>query len=96
MAGIEPAAHGNFNRVKFSSLYVIRVSSGIWTPLKSASIRLYSLADLDSSRVFYHCNVSFFEYCTESVLNRHKSHLIYIKNRTKIIKSYIFRFENSV
>ena len=23
-------------------------------------------------RVFYHCNVLYFEYCTESVLNRHK------------------------
>ena len=38
-------------------------------------------------RIFYHCNVSYFEYCTESVLNRHKSHLIYFKNRTKIFRS---------
>jgi hypothetical protein len=29
MAGIEPVAHGNFNRVMFSSLYVIRVGSGV-------------------------------------------------------------------
>ena len=50
-------------------------------------------------RVFYHCNVSYFEYCTESVLNRHKSHLIYFKNRTKIFRSSNlrpFRLKNSV
>ena len=43
-------------------------------------------------RVFYHCNVLYFEYCTESVLNRHKSHLIYFKNRTKIFRSPNRRF----
>ena len=53
---------------------------------------LYSLADLDSPRVFYHCNVLYFEYCTESVLNCHKSHLIYFKNRTKIFRSSNLRF----
>ena len=40
-------------------------------------------------RVFCHCNVSYFEYCTESVLNRHKSHLIYFKNCTKILDHQI-------
>ena len=43
-------------------------------------------------RVFCHCNVSYFEYCTESVLNRHQSHLIYFKNRTKIFRSSKLRF----
>jgi hypothetical protein len=42
--------------------------------------------------VFCHCNVSYFEYCTESVLNRHKSHLIYFKNRTKIFRPSNLRF----
>ena len=43
-------------------------------------------------RVFYHCNVLYFEYCTESVLNRHKSHRIYFKNRTKILDHQILDF----
>jgi hypothetical protein len=43
-------------------------------------------------RVFYHCNVLYFEYCTESVLYRHKFHLIYFKNRTKIFRSSNLRF----
>jgi hypothetical protein len=41
--------------------------------------------------VFYHCNILYFEYWTESVLNRHKSHLIYFKNHTKIL-----RLKNSI
>ena len=64
------------------------------------NISIYYVAlDLDSPRefgplalYFCNCNVSYFEYCTKSVLNRHKSHLIYFKHRTKIFRRSNLRF----
>ena len=70
---------------------------GLWGSLFASGFGLPSR--IWTPRIFYHCSVSYFEYCTESVLNRHISHLIYFKNRTKIFRSSNLTFldlENSV